>query len=76
MFEIERVNCNSFRVVILATCFHIRSAMNIGSWNPNCIFCKVSQLSFIGKIDVKIEVKINLKDLDHHDYAKQIVAAL
>ena len=23
-----------------------------------------------------IEVKINLKDLDHHDYAKQIVAAL
>ena len=32
--------------------------------------------NFLGKIDVKIEVKINLKDLDHHDYAKQIVAAL
>ena len=45
-------------------------------WNPNCVFCKVSQLFIIGKIDVKIEVKINLKDLDHHDYAEQIVAAL
>ena len=44
--------------------------------SPNCVCCKVSQLFFIGKIDVKIELKINLKDLDHHDYAKQIVAAL